>query len=43
MKQHQFFFLWAAVYLAPRVHEDIGVILAGVMTAMAFWTLWRGE
>ena len=26
-----------------RVHEDIGVILAGVMTAMAFWSMWRGE
>jgi hypothetical protein len=43
MKQHQFYFLFAAVYLAPRVHEDLGLILACATTAMAFWALWMGE
>jgi hypothetical protein len=42
MKQYQFFFLFAAVYLAPRVSEDLALTLAAGMTIMGLCYLFHG-
>ena len=42
MKQYQFFFLFAAVYMAPRVTEETALALAAGMTVMRFFFLFKG-
>lgn len=43
MNKAQFFFLFAAVYLAPRVSEEVAVGMAIMMTVMGFFYLIHGE
>lgn len=42
MKQYQFFFLFAAVYLAPRASEEAALSMAVAMTVMGFFFLVKG-
>jgi hypothetical protein len=39
----QFFFLFAAIYLAPRTSDWAALSIAFVMTVMGLFALWKGD
>lgn len=43
MKWWQFFFLMAAIYLAPHTHEYVATGLGIVVAIAGFLALWRGD
>lgn len=43
MKQFQFFFLFAAVYLAPKTSEETSLAIAVLMTVMGFFYWVKGD
>lgn len=43
MKYWQYFFLMAAVYIAPHISEWVAISIGGIFASVGFFAKWRDE